>query len=51
MAAVVCDVAAMGGGGGGGGGRVWLLSPQLPGGANDESKSISEEGVLKKSTI
>ena len=39
---VACDVAVTGGGGGrrratAGDGGVWLLSPQLPGGANDES--------------
>ena len=45
-ATVACDVAVTGGGGGrratteaaaACGGGVWLLSPQLPGGANDES--------------
>ena len=43
-AAVACDVVVTGGGGGlraaaaaACGGGVWLLSPQLPGGANDES--------------
>jgi len=46
-AAVACDVAVTGGGGGqrrwrrrrvaACGGGMWLLSPQLPGGANDES--------------
>jgi hypothetical protein len=43
-AAVACDVVVTGGGGGlraaaaaACGGGVWLLSPQLPGGANNES--------------
>ena len=52
-AAVACDMAETGGSSGrrqrraaaaGNGGGVWLLSPQLPGGANDESISILEEG-------